>query len=36
MTSHLATVAAEDDAPSAGGALVDRSDEFGQLLPSRA
>ena len=32
MTAYLAAVAAENDAPGAGGALVDRSDELGQLL----
>jgi hypothetical protein len=33
MAAHLGAVVVENDAAGAGGALVDRSDEFGQLLP---
>ena len=35
MATHLAAVAVEDHAAGAGGALVDRSDELGQLFSSR-
>jgi hypothetical protein len=32
MAARLVAVVVENDAAGAGGALVDRSDEFGQLL----